>query len=175
MMPAQLTTCSMLCALLFPALGGAHYTIDGRAAESWSKGALFVIVATVKAIEPTKPMPEDATTHRVTLVPHATLGGSFDASLQPEIVAPASVGVYGTSIKEVPAPGSLAIVVMLRRQERPELCVAGASISFVPGTSALTVVAGWDDPRIAQTLKGIQIARGALPDPTTQPSTRRAP
>lgn len=167
MMPTKLQRCSILVTLWCSCAGAASYTIDGRTEETWSKGALFVVVATVKTVHPVERMPEDATTHVVTLVPHATLAGSFDAGLQPEITAPMSVGLYETSIKSAPPAESLAIVVVLRRKEHPSLCVAGATIAFVPGGSALTVVTGWDDPRIAETLKRIQTARAK---PTTQPT-----
>ena len=147
---------------------GGAITKSGREEDSWTKGRLFVIIASVATVVRSAGESEDET-HRITLVPHATLAGSFDVSLHPQIVAPTVAGIYGTSIKEPPPTGSLAIVVLCPHDG--ELWVDSASIAFVPGGSALTVVDGWNDPRIAETLKNIQAAR----HPTTQPATQGSP
>jgi hypothetical protein len=146
--------------------------ITGREEGLWTKDGTFVIVATIKAVERVHG-PEYDPTHRLVLLPHAALAGSFDPSLHVELVAHVAVG-HGSSVRQTPPVGSLAVVVM--RPHEGAFWVDSASCAFVPGGSALTVVASWNDPRIAETLRKIQAAR-ANPNPSpygkpgTQPAT----
>jgi hypothetical protein len=104
-----------------------------------------------------------------TMVPRSTLAGAFDPSTHP--VLPVQFYVYGptSSIRRPPEEGAIVMAVcqLVRAKERGEsdrAKVYSHVCAFMPDEAALVVLTGFDDARIAQTLKKLQDAR-AHPDP----------
>ena len=94
----------------------------------------------------------------VTLEPLGTLSGSFDAGTTSSVTARFWFGA-NSSLDDKPQVDTTVLVVIRRADDW--WAVVSDFCQFMPGRSALVEVDGWDDPRVAETLKRIQAVRGA--------------
>lgn len=148
----------------------------------WEKDGLAVVVAAFKEVTEIKvnadPDNWSDGTHRCVIVPQATLAGTFDASLHPELDVPIWVLATGSTIHEPPIPGTQAIIVIIPYLDG--YAIEAKICTFMPGDhAAVAMVKGLDDPRVAATLERIREARKhRKPSPygrsTTQPSDHSA-
>jgi hypothetical protein len=125
----------------------AQGTVTGKEPEGWDTGAFNVVLGTL--IDVQKDGPAELNRYRATLVPLATLAGAFDPSLHPKVPVRFYVGRASSSIEQPPPSGATVIAVI----------VVGTLQAY-----ETVVLTGFDDARIAQTLKKLQDAR-AHPDP----------
>ncbi|MGH7179526.1 MAG: hypothetical protein ACREJC_19275, partial [Tepidisphaeraceae bacterium] len=108
--------------------------------------------------------------HEGVFLPAATLAGKFDASLHPRLNVRLQIGGHGSSIKSAPALNARVMAVISTGntwadEVVPSDWIVESICLFMPNHSALVVIDGFDDPRVAETLKKIQAARAK---PTTQ-------
>ena len=179
-MTRHLLRCTLIACLVAGQSLGALPTTTGREPGLWTDGNYCVVVGTIHEIR------RNTADNRVqaSLVPKATLAGSFDPSLHPQVRVDFRTGTT-SSIRHVPAKGATVLAVIrwgMAVEEGSHTRKANWIVSdlctFMPDRSALVVITGLDDPRVAQTLERIREARAnPEPDPnaaTTTSATRPA-
>lgn len=160
----------MTCApISWAALG----TTTGKDPKQWQAGELNVIVATVRDVH--KDEGDVPNRYQATLIPLATLAGRFDASLQPALPVRFYVGLASSSIADPPPRRATVIAVVAvgltnGSETKPSNWILSDICTFMPGESALLVIKGLADPRIAETLKKIQDARAQSDADTARPA-----
>lgn len=168
-----------ITALAMPVMAGLG-TITGKEWGLWTEDRTSVIAATIRDVR--KWEGGDYGQYRATLVPLATLAGSLDPSLNPQLPVQFYVSDLTSSIrlsKPLPKDGStvLAVVQMPKPQnadrEKPAGFIVSDICTFMPDGSALVPIDGLGDAKVAETLKKIQVARAnANPSPYGKPITR---
>lgn len=148
-------------------------SITGKEPWLWTQEGICVLVGVIQNIENDN-APRSSAKIAV-LRPAATIAGRFDPSEQAALPVRFYPGGANTSIGSVPPERALVIaVVQVSRDDKGHLkgFIRSDYVSFMPGSSALVVLSGPDDPRIAQTLARIQKARSGEGDPARGTSTR---
>jgi hypothetical protein len=152
----------------------AQGTVTGKEPEGWDTGAFNVVLGTL--IDVQKDGPAELNRYRATLVPLATLAGAFDPSLHPKVPVRFYVGRASSSIEQPPPSGATVIAVIVvgtlqADETEPSNWIRSDICAFMPGESAMVVVKGLGDARVAETLKKLQEARAhPNPDPNRQPA-----
>ena len=143
--------------------------------EYWAENDVFVLFAKVIDVE-------DARGGVImTLRPIATLAGRFDPAFAPDIRVGASAGfLFGVVLPKGPAKGAYIVALIkhgIAPRDEPEMqshpeyySVPNASISCFPPTNAsqlgpahapaLFEVAGFDDPKVTETIENLRKLRG---------------
>jgi hypothetical protein len=164
----------VLSLLSYNAFGGQG-TITGKERGNWDTGYYNVIIAVIRDVQ--KDHDENPNRYRALCVPKAALAGSLDPSLYPALPVVFYVGKTVGSIEDLPRDGALVIAVLQLERTPDAKDKASAFIfsdicTFMPGESAMVVIKGLDDPRVAETLKKLQDAR-ANPDPDPNRGRKR--
>lgn len=138
-------------------------TLTGREYDFWSDYS--VVVATVARV--LAPPQGTCDTYRATLVPKATLSGSFDSSLYGTV--PVRFYGYVTDMIRPPRQGATVLAVIrvdstVPVDEQLSVWIEPITFEFMPDGLPLVVIDGLDDRRVDQTLKRIRAAR-ANPEP----------
>ena len=146
-------------------------TTDGSDESDFSDYS--VIVATFNGAK-TYPLENKYFTHHATLIPVATLTGTFDAALHPTLGVDFNCGTLTTSIKNLPDEGSTVVAVIwmkdgVAKGSEGRTSVTSTICTFMPEQAAMAQVTGLSDPRITEVLKKIQAAR-LKGDPSTRPA-----
>jgi hypothetical protein len=123
----------------------------------WEQDRTSVVVAVLRDLR-RAPDHTDIRSRHATLVPMATVSGSFDPGLHPTLPVRLWVVPPGTSIRGEPPEGATVMAVIAQQDDGylivPDVC------AFMPEPgAALVVVDGPGDPKVAQTLKRIQDVR----------------
>jgi hypothetical protein len=159
-----------------PTLFGGQGMITGAKWSTWDKDNISVVIGRLS--DPRQIPGIEQGLYEAKLAPTATLAGRFDPSLHPQLKVRFYAGVSGTSIDEVPPKVAtvLAVIgaqILVHDELVPSDWIESSLCMFMPEPNfpALLVIRGFDDPRVAETLKKIQAARA---NSTTQPSDRPA-
>ena len=139
----------------------------------WREAMYSVVIGTLTEVK--KWDGADHPPYRATLAPRAAIAGPFDPSLYPTIPVSFDVSWTSSSIHEPPPNGATVMVVLQFMPKGGGNPVDSAFIvsdecEFMPGETALVVIKGLDDPRVAETLKKIQAARLHQKPSTTRPA-----
>jgi hypothetical protein len=154
---------------------GGVGTLTGREPRIWNEGNISVIAATVAEV--TKGEGEGHQPYRATLVPLATLAGSFDPSLRPALRVRFYVSSLTSSVENAPPNGATVLAVIETSAIHGDETTASDWVRsdvcrFMPDGSALVVLKDLNDPRLGETLKRLQDARA---HPDADPHRKVAP
>jgi hypothetical protein len=133
---------------------------DGESEESWVRARYSVVVAKVDAVAPADTDSTGAL--KLTLLPQATLGGTFDCGAEPRIVADCWYATGGDSAvfpDNRTRAGTLVLVLICMYESEDFRRVPNENCPLLPNRQPLCVIKGMDDPVIRKTLERIQNAR----------------
>jgi hypothetical protein len=144
----------------------------GSERKLWEEGEYAVVVARVEQIVELsrEELLKNHATHSAVLAPMATIAGRLDPSVHRELSVNLNIGPHVSSVSHAPPHGACVLAVIAQ-----ESIVVADICTFMPDNSALVVIDGPGDKRVAETLKRIQEARAHPdPDPNENPATRPA-
>ena len=146
--------------------------MTGESEDEWAGDRCSVIVAKVDSINPADP---DAVGElKLTLLPQATIGGSFDCRAEPKVVAAAWYGVGGNSaIEDRPRKGTLVLALVCMYESEDFYRVPNVGCPLLPNKQPLCVINSLDDPAVAQTLARIQAARAVAKRKAAEAAKKR--
>lgn len=154
---------AMVCiaVLLFTAVCPIHAgvgLITGEDESDWTRAQVSVIIARVESVQPDDP--DRYGELAVTLLPQATLGGTFDCGAEPRITPSCWYAIGGNSaLRFRPEKGTLVLALICRFEMDPQLRIPNYNCLMLPDKQPLYRIKGMDDPEIAKTLERIQKAR----------------
>ena len=175
-MKIALTSLMFLLCCLSPRAHAAQRTTTGKEWRLWTEGGFSVVVGTIHDTK--EEAPDGDLRYRATLKPLATLAGSFDPSLHATLPVTFYTGKAISSIERPPAGDGANVLVVLRYQapederQAPSWIIVADICTFMPDQSALVIITGPDDLKVAATLKKLQEAR-ANPDPSPYPKNSK--
>ncbi len=141
----------LLLALYAGASLAAIRTITGVEEDIWT--VLSVVYADISSVANAGPAKVD-----FTLQVRATLSGSYDAAAKPVLQAELRYGFLTSAIPQPPA-AKTRVVVVLRRFPDGRYSVPSDFMTFMPNRAAIVTVAGFDDPKVAETISRLRELR----------------
>jgi hypothetical protein len=153
-------------------------TTTGKEPGRWTDDQYNVVVGVITNVQRVRG--EGYQPYQATISPRATLGGTLDPSLHSSLPVRFYVSELTSSINRPPPEGATVMaVVQFLPKEAPGQQDAGFIVSdlctFMPDRSALVVIKGLDDPRVAETLKKLQDARAHPNADPNAPKPANAP
>lgn len=146
--------------------------ITGEDESDWTRGQVSVIIARVESVQPEDP--DRYGDLAVTLLPQATLGGTFDCGAEPRITPSCWYAIGGNSaLRFRPEKGMLVLALVCRFEMDPQLRIPNYNCPMLPDKQPLYRIKGMDDPEIAKTLERIQKARAIAKQKHQQEMERR--
>lgn len=169
-------TTSLICSV--PRAGAGQSFLRGDEENAFKH--VSVILAVMEDVRVDTSGPGNFQT---TLIPHATVAGSFDCSLHPKLKVSFNAGTITSSVRRAPSHGSTVLAVIstlnpIAIGANGETEIISDSCEFMPKGSALVEVVSMEDPVIDRVLEKIQAARlraAATTQPSTQPATEPSP